>query len=138
MTPKLLQNFAIITTQQVANYSLGVSRNEGYQMYMLEEAADAKELSEYIKYILQMSDKALNKAILLIYDNQKQDEKELSKAIHPNRIGFSCVDAPKMSLIAKKLLDGAALSGNERSYALVCIQKYAEQIMTMCVRKVLL
>ena len=48
-----------------------------------------KQWEAYLKDLLKTNDKALLRAIVLVYDNQTPEEKDKDESIEDNCIGFS-------------------------------------------------
>lgn len=72
-----------------------------------------KQWEAYLKDLLKTNDKALLRAIVLIYDNQTPEEKDKGESIEDNCIGFSKIDAKEMGDIARKIKANKALTKGE-------------------------
>jgi len=82
--------------------------------------------------ILQLiisNDRALEKAVLAIYNRQTQDEKNTSDTRWTNGIGFSGADAGIGSYYAKWIISGRSLSGNHLLKARKMMMKYRRQLV---------
>ena len=88
-----------------------------------------KQWETYLKDLLKTNDKALLKAIVLIYDNQTPEEKDKGKSIEDNCIGFSKIDAKEMGDIARKIKANKALTKGELAKSRNKMQKYWKQLM---------
>ena len=88
-----------------------------------------KQWEAYLKDLLKTNDKALLRAIVLIYNNQTDEEKNKGESIEDNRIGFSKIDAKEMGDIAKKIKAGKALTKGELAKSRNKMQKYWRQLM---------
>lgn len=88
-----------------------------------------KQWEAYLKDLLKTNDKALLKAIVLIYDNQTLEEKDKGESIEDNRIGFSKIDAKEMGDIARKIKANKALTKGELAKSRNKMQKYWKQLM---------
>ena len=88
-----------------------------------------KQWEAYLKDLLKTNDKALLRAIVLIYDNQTFEEKDKGESIENNSIGFSKIDAKEMSDIARKIKAGKALTKEELAKSRNKMQKYWKQLM---------
>lgn len=88
-----------------------------------------KQWEAYLKDLLKTNDKALLKAIVLIYDNQTPEEKEKGRSIENNRIGFNKIDAKEMGDIARKIKAGKTLTKGELAKSRNKMQKYWKQLM---------
>ena len=88
-----------------------------------------KQWEAYLKDLLKTNDKALLRAIVLIYDNQTDEEKNKGESIENNHIGFSKIDAKEMGDIARKIKAGKALTKGELAKSRNKMQKYWRQLM---------
>lgn len=103
-------------------------------MSVWESFTNQKQWEAYLKKLIKTNEKALLKSILLIYDNQTNDEKEIGKSVEDNKVGFSKWDAEEMSDIAKKLKQNKELSLNEIVHARLVMPKYWKQLMIISKR----
>ena len=88
-----------------------------------------KQWEAYLKDLLKTNDKALFRAIILIYDNQTPEEKDKGESIENNCVGFNKVDAKEMGDIARKIKAGKALTKGELAKSRNKMQKYWKQLM---------
>lgn len=88
-----------------------------------------KQWEAYLKDLLKTNNKALLRAIMLIYDNQTPEEKNKGESIEDNCIGFSKIDAKEMGDIARKIKDNKALTKEELAKSRNKMQKYWKQLM---------
>ena len=88
-----------------------------------------KQWKAYLKDLLKTNDKALLRAIVLIYDNQTPEEKDKGESIEDNCIGFSKIDAKEMGDIARKIKANKALTKGELAKSRNKMQKYWKQLM---------
>lgn len=88
-----------------------------------------KQWERYIKDLLKNDDKALLRAIVIIYDNQTEEEKRKRLSISENKIGFSKIDVEVMSKIANKIKDGKLLTEGELEMSRNKMTKYWKQLM---------
>jgi hypothetical protein len=79
--------------------------------------------------LLETNNKAVERAILAIYENQTTSEKRAEKTIESNCIGFNGVDARLGTYYAKYLLSGKHLSGEHIDKARKIIRKYTRQLL---------
>lgn len=98
-------------------------------MPIWESFTNQKQWKTYLQNLIKTNDKALLKSIVLIYDNQTEDEKEIGSSVEDNRIGFSKWDAEEMSFIAKRIKNGEALNQNMIVHARHIMPKYWKQLM---------
>lgn len=71
------------------------------------------------------------RAIVVLYDRQIEDEKDCSATIEANGIGFNSFDAGKLSAFAMHIQKGNHLSGRELYDAQQMVPKYANQILSI-------
>lgn len=83
---------------------------------------------EKIKKLLMTNQRAVERAILAIYNRQTDTEKELSETIDKNFIGFSSEDARLGAYYAKWLLSGNRLTGKHVFRARMMALKYKKQL----------
>ena len=88
-----------------------------------------KQWEAYLKDLLKTNDKALLRAIILIYDNQTSEEKDKGESIEDNCIGFSKIDAKEMGDIARKIKANKTLTKGELAKSRNKMQKYWKQLM---------
>ena len=88
-----------------------------------------KQWEAYLKDLLKTNDKALLRAIMLIYNNQTPEEKDKGESIEDNCIGFSKIDAKEMGVIARKIKANKALTKGELAKSRNKMQKYWKQLM---------
>lgn len=88
-----------------------------------------KQWERYIKDLLKHDNKALLRAIVIIYDNQTEEEKRKRLSISENKIGFSKIDVEVMSKIANKIKDGKLLTEGELEMSRNKMTKYWKQLM---------
>ncbi len=88
-----------------------------------------KQWEKYIKDLLKNDDKALLRAIVIIYNNQTEEEKRKRLSISENKIGFSKIDVEVMSKIANKIKGGNLLTEGELEMSRNKMTKYWKQLM---------
>ena len=71
----------------------------------------AKWNKENIQSLLNSNDRAVERAIVRIYNNQTASEKSAGNTIHHNGVGFSGAHARRGSYYAKWILSGRKLTG---------------------------
>ena len=94
-----------------------------------------KQWEFYLKNLIKTNDRALAKAIVLIYDLQTDEEKNTGKSIEDNKIGFSKIDAYELGNIAKKIKRGQSLMEAEIAKSRNKMQKYWKQLMQISKEK---
>lgn len=88
----------------------------------------AKNDPTYIKWLLNMNDRAVERAIVAIYNRQTEDEQNAQDTKHSNGVGFSGADARLGSYYAKWIMSGKHLSGNHLVKARLMSYKYVRQL----------
>lgn len=94
-----------------------------------------KQWEAYLKDLLKTNDKALLRAIVLIYDNQTDEEKYKGESVEDNNVGFTKWDAKEMGDIARKLKRGEPLTTGELAKSRNKMQKYWKQLMHISKRQ---
>lgn len=94
-----------------------------------------KQWEQYLKQLVKTNDKALFRAIVLIYDNQTDEEKYKGKNVEDNNVGFTKYDAREMSEIALKIKAKIPLSKAEMAKSRNKMQKYWKQLMVISKRR---
>lgn len=81
-----------------------------------------------IAALLKTSDKAVNRAMIVIYDRQTQDEKAVADTRHSNKRGFSAAHAKKGSYYGRWCKSGRALTAHHLVKAREIALHYAQQL----------
>lgn len=89
------------------------------------------EWEQYLKRLLKSDDRALARAIVLIYNNQTPEEKQTGKSIEDNQIGFTKWDAKELGTIAKKIKQKQPLTEAELAKSRNKMVKYWRQLMVI-------
>ena len=84
---------------------------------------------EYIGYLLATNDRAVEQAIVCIYNRQTEDEQFAQDTRHKNGRGFTAGDARIGSYLAKYVLTGKHLSGDFLFRGKCLILKYIGQLV---------
>jgi biotin carboxylase len=98
-------------------------------MHPWEEFTNQQQWREYIRELLAVSDKAVYKSILVIYDLQTDQEKYTGETIDHNGLGFSGIDAEDMTQMALKIQRRELLTRKELAIARNKMKKYWKQLM---------
>lgn len=98
-------------------------------MSVWERFTSRKQWETYLKDLVATNDKALKRAIVLIYNNQTEEEKNKEESLEDNLSGFSKIDAKEMGEIARKILKGRELTDGEISKSRNKMKKYWRQLM---------
>jgi hypothetical protein len=81
-----------------------------------------------IKNEIELSDRALYRALLRVYANQTNDEQENQETNKHNGVGFTGCDARILSSFSEQLLRKGYLSEKQKEIARRKLPKYATQI----------
>lgn len=84
---------------------------------------------DYLQKLVKTNDRALRRAVCLIYDYQTPEEKQERKSIEENSVGFSRIDAIELGAVAEKLKKGEEPSEGEMAKARNKMPKYWRQLM---------
>lgn len=99
-----------------------------------ETFTNQKQWEEYLKNLLKTNNKALFKAIVLVYDSQTEEEKRTNESVEENKIGFSKIDAKELSAIARKIKREEILTEGELAKSRNKMPKYWKQLMVISKR----
>lgn len=99
-----------------------------------ETFTNQKQWEEYLKNLLKTNNKALFKAIVLIYDSQTEEEKRANESVEDNKLGFSKIDAKDLSAIARKIKREETLTEGELAKSRNKMPKYWKQLMVISKR----
>lgn len=88
-----------------------------------------------IKAKIIMDDRWLYRAILAIYDQQTDREKNACDTIEDNGVGFNGCDGRRMSQLAEKLKKNNSLQQYEKDIARNRILKYSGQLLKIAKEK---
>lgn len=99
-----------------------------------ETFTNQKQWEEYLKNLLKTNNKALFKAIMLIYGSQTEEEKRTNKSVEDNKSGFSKIDAKDLSIIARKIKREETLTEGELAKSRNKMPKYWKQLMVISKR----
>lgn len=103
-------------------------------MAIWETFTNQKQWEKYLKELVKTNDKALLRAIVLVYENQTYEERTKDECIENNGTGFNKVDAAEMSKIARKIQEGEELTEGELAKSRNKMQKYWKQLMVISKR----
>lgn len=81
-----------------------------------------------IEALLLKSDKAVNRAIVVLYNRQTRDERAVSDTKHTNKIGFSAAHARRGSYYGRWCSSGRTLSGRHLVKARELVLHYTQQL----------
>ena len=91
---------------------------------------------EEIRELLKESDKAVERAILLIYNRQTPDEQSSKETLASNGVGYNGFDANFMSSLAQFYQVEGRLSAGQLKYGRKAIMKYAGQLVDIANNRV--
>jgi hypothetical protein len=83
---------------------------------------------EEIKHHINTNDTQLERALLLLYNRQTEDERTQQTTSHHNGIGFNGVDAPFLSSCAEGLKKHGRLTPKQIAPVRKAMQKYIGQL----------
>lgn len=98
-------------------------------MYIDEAPKTKAEWKAYIQGLLDRSDKAVARALVVIYNNQQEHEKQAHRSIEHDNKGFSSYDAPVILPIAEVAAAGFKLNEGSITIARPIVKKYWRQLM---------
>lgn len=98
-----------------------------------EQFTKDTEWKQYLQNLVGTNDKALLKAIVLVYDQQTLEEKQFGESKEENDVGFTKVDAKVLGDIAEKIKQGQQLTAGELAKSRNKMKKYWKQLM--CISK---
>ncbi len=84
--------------------------------------------TEKIAELLNRNDKAVERAIVAIYERQTADEKASSVTCHDNTVGFSAFDAATGSYLARLIKRGFKLYPDKMAKARKIAVRYRRQL----------
>ena len=90
---------------------------------------------EKLKDLLMRNDKAVIRALLLLYSFQTYEEKHYGHTGTKNNVGFNRLDANILSSFAEQLNKGYRLSEKQIAIARPKLQKYVGQILNYMKKK---
>lgn len=90
---------------------------------------------EQIKDLLKNNDKAVERAIVAIFNRQTESEKTTESTVEKNGVGFNGFDAKFFSSLAQQIQSGRTLSAKQISFARKGILKYSKQLASIANEK---
>ena len=90
---------------------------------------------ESIRALLQRSDKAVERAMVVLHERQTCDEKAASVTRHTNQRGFSAAHAHRGSYYARWVNGGRHLTGHHLTSAREIALHYVGQLLDAAQRK---
>lgn len=90
---------------------------------------------ESIRALLETNDKAVERAIIVLFERQTNDEQVQSVTRHDNQRGFSAAHASKGSYYARWIKSGRRLTGYHLQNARRITQHYTHQLLLVAQEK---
>lgn len=87
-----------------------------------------KHTDESIRTLLTSNDKAVRRALVVLFERQTTDEQATDAARHSNNKGFNHADAKQGSRMARVVLSGRPLASWNMARARTILHKYAGQL----------
>lgn len=84
---------------------------------------------EQIKQVLRDNDRAVDRAMVVLYQRQTIDERSISQTKHSNGVGFSAADASLGTYFARYVLKGRPLTGQWLAKARRMALHYSGQLL---------
>jgi len=95
-----------------------------------------KDSPAYIAALLHLNNRAVERAMIVLYNNQTQDERSEGATRHHNGKGFNAYDAKNGTYYAMWVLSGRKLSGFHLERARMISLKYVGQLVQAAKEKV--
>ena len=83
---------------------------------------------QYIGWLLTMNDRAVERAMVVLYERQEECERASGTTTKSNGRGFSAYDASKGTYYAKWVLSGKRLTGRFLEHARTMSKRYIRQL----------
>lgn len=93
----------------------------------------AKQWEVAIKYVLKHNDKALLKALYIVYKNQTSEELQERESKNRNGIGFNKLDAPMLTSMAHSVFGQNEVSEKDLQILRTKMPKYWRQIRSVAI-----
>lgn len=95
----------------------------------------SKSDPDYIRWLLTTNDKAVERAMVALYEMQTATEQNAQATSESNGKGFNYYDARSGSYYAKWVKSGRSLTGHHLVKARVMSMKYAKQLAKLAEAK---
>ena len=92
------------------------------------EGKTQKEQIAYIRKMVATNIRWTERAVLVLYECQTEDEKTTEETTENNARGFTGYDANFLSSLAKRLLEGRPLTAKQLSSCRKALRKYSGQL----------
>jgi hypothetical protein len=132
------RNIPMITRQASIISGLQVSIPESFIYTLLEEVAGEQKVwtKDEIKELLSKNDKAVYRALKVIYSLQTDTEKRQEQTGEVNSVGFSSYDSKFLTSLAKQYSERGTLSVKQLEAARKGMMKYAGQLAKIANKKI--
>lgn len=90
-----------------------------------------REAKSAIQQSIDTNDRAVLKALSMIYSRQTEHEKSCEQTHELNNVGFSAFDAEILTSFAKQVQDGRLLSQKQMAIARPKVRRYWKQLAFM-------
>lgn len=84
---------------------------------------------EHIQHLIQTNDRAVERALIQIYNRQTADEQRCSTTNRENSVGFTAFDAEYLTAIAKQCIENHGLTGGQIHRIRPKMMKYWRQLL---------
>lgn len=91
-----------------------------------------KEQREYLREMLSSNERWAIKALLLIYDYQTEEEKQVETTSDLNGVGFTGTDGEILTSFANQYLRKGTLSPRQKEIMMPKMKKYWQQVLHQC------
>lgn len=98
-------------------------------MKTVNDASGKAWTEKDIDALLQRSDAAVFRAVVVLYDRQTEDERATDQTTHRNGVGFNGVDARLLSYYARWIKANGRLTGRHVEKARRAVRKYRAQLL---------
>jgi hypothetical protein len=90
---------------------------------------------EEVTHLLKTNDRAVERALVVLYQRQTSDEQAVLQTRHTNGVGFNATDAKFGSDLAQKVLKGWRLTPGQIGSARRMLIKYGGQLVAAAEEK---
>lgn len=88
-----------------------------------------RQWRQYLQELLARNDLAVEKAVVAIYRNQTDEERQCLESMERNKRGFDKRDCNYFSCLAMDILNGHTLTDKELAYSRYKMKRYWKQLM---------
>ena len=98
-------------------------------MKVWETFTNQQQWKEYLQQLVKTNDRALMRAIWVIYQRQTEDEQAMGQTVDHNGRGFGKVDAMFFTSLVHRVQAGQGVASSELAIARNKMPKYWRQLM---------